>query len=73
MFNMPTLKVRKIGNSLGILLPKEVVDQYEVRPGDDLQVDIRKAVRLEDVAGALKKYGLSPNEWNDLMNEGEEL
>ena len=33
-----TIKVRKIGNSLGILLPKEVADQLHIAEGDTLHV-----------------------------------
>jgi len=33
-----TTKVRKIGNSLGVLLPKEVADQLHLAAGDTLHV-----------------------------------
>jgi putative addiction module antidote len=33
-----TIKVRKIGNSLGVLLPKEVADQLHIAEGDTLHV-----------------------------------
>lgn len=32
------IKVRKIGNSLGVLLPKEVADQLHLAEGDTLHV-----------------------------------
>lgn len=35
---MTQLKVRKIGNSLGVVLPKEVLDQLKVKEGDLLDV-----------------------------------
>lgn len=36
---MPTkLKVRKVGNSLGTILPKEITDKLRVQEGDDLYV-----------------------------------
>ena len=36
---MPTtVKLRKIGNSLGLILPKEVADQMHVAEGDTLYV-----------------------------------
>jgi len=36
---MPTtVKLRKIGNSLGFILPKEVADQMHVAEGDTLHV-----------------------------------
>jgi putative addiction module antidote len=33
-----TIKLRKIGNSLGLILPKEVADQLRVSEGDTLYV-----------------------------------
>jgi putative addiction module antidote len=33
-----TIKLRKIGNSLGLILPKEVADQLRVSEGDTLHV-----------------------------------
>lgn len=36
---MPTtLKVRKVGNSLGTILPKELTDKLHVHEGDELYV-----------------------------------
>ena len=33
-----TLKVRRVGNSLGVVLPKEVLAKLRVREGDELMV-----------------------------------
>jgi putative addiction module antidote len=33
-----TIKLRKIGNSLGLILPKEVTDQLHVGEGDTLHL-----------------------------------
>jgi putative addiction module antidote len=35
---MTRLKVRKIGNSLGVVLPKDVLEQLKVKEGDSLDV-----------------------------------
>lgn len=34
------VKIRKIGNSLGILMPKEVVEQLQVKEGDALYLSV---------------------------------
>ena len=31
---MSSIKIRKIGNSLGVILPKEIQDSLEVKEGD---------------------------------------
>ena len=33
---MVTLKVRKVGNSLGLVLPKEVIGRLRTREGEDV-------------------------------------
>lgn len=33
---MKKLKIRKIGNSYGVILPKEVLEHLQVREGDEL-------------------------------------
>ena len=35
---MTRLKIRKIGNSLGVVLPKDVLEQLKVKEGDTLDV-----------------------------------
>lgn len=32
-------KIRRVGNSLGILLPKELLEELRVREGDELSFD----------------------------------
>ena len=44
---MGALKVRKIGNSVGVVLPKDVVSRLRVAPGDKLFVtETPKGVEL---------------------------
>ncbi len=53
------LKVRKIGNSLGIILPKKIAKELGISPGDEILIEIgpkRPAV----VFGLLKGAGLDP-------------
>jgi putative addiction module antidote len=32
-------KVRKVGNSLGIILPKQITDELHLKEGDKLRID----------------------------------
>ena len=54
------LKVRRIGNSLGVILPKEILEQLRVEEGDGLDYSASKdGVRLfatnPDFAKAMPK------------------
>jgi len=39
-------KIRKIGNSLGVILPKQVIDELHLKTGDKVSID-RKGSNLE--------------------------
>jgi|GEM_PF-229964 len=51
-----TLKVRKIGNSLGVVLPKDVLAKLKVSEGDELTVsDTPNGVALQHHDAALQE------------------
>ena len=51
-----TLKVRRIGNSLGVVLPKEVLAKLRVGEGDELSVsETPDGVALRPFDGALQE------------------
>ena len=50
---MQTLKIRKVGNSLGVVLPKEVVARLKVEEGD--------TVYLTDAQDGYRITPLDPN------------
>ena len=51
-----TLKVRRIGNSLGVVLPKEVLAKLKVGEGDELSVtDTPNGVTLSPFDEALQE------------------
>lgn len=39
---MSTLKIRKVGNSLGVIFPSDVVDAIHVKEGDELHVSVSR-------------------------------
>ncbi|MCC5914285.1 MAG: AbrB/MazE/SpoVT family DNA-binding domain-containing protein [Balneolaceae bacterium] len=39
-------KIRKIGNSLGVILPKQVIEELHLKTGDKVSID-RKGANLE--------------------------
>lgn len=65
--------MRRVGNSLGVVLPRELARRKGLKPNDPVRVDVEPVARLEDVAGRLAKYRRSVGEWNHATNEGEDL
>ena len=70
---MTRATVRRIGNSLGVIIPKEEADRKGLHEGDEVDLDVRKATTLADVWGSLKGKLGSVDETNDLVDEGEDL
>lgn len=62
--------VRKWGNSLGVTLPKELVEGHNIKEGDKLvlPVVIKKA-DLSKIFGSIKT-GMSGQKFKDMAREG---
>ncbi|TLZ86071.1 MAG: AbrB/MazE/SpoVT family DNA-binding domain-containing protein [Methanobacteriota archaeon] len=62
-------KAKKWGNSIGLVIPAEVVKKERIRPGDSIELVVRKRVpRLEELGGTLKLR----HKLQDLLGEMEE-
>ena len=42
-------KVRKVGTSLGVLIPKEVIEIEKIKEGQEIEVSLLKKRKLEEV------------------------
>ena len=71
MSELFTVKVRKVGTSLGVLIPKEVIEEIGITEGENVEVGLLKKRRLADVMklfGTAK--GMKPFE-RDKTDRGE--
>ena len=65
--------IRKWGNSLGIILPKEFLKKKHLKENDKIVVDVFKKANLSSSFGALKgKIKMSGQEFKDKVREGWE-
>ncbi len=51
---VPDLKVRKIGNSLGVIFPSELVKEKKLKENETVFVSVTKKGDLSDFFGTLK-------------------
>ncbi len=51
---MPEMKVRKIGNSLGVIFPNELVKQKKLRENETVFISVAKKGDLSKIFGMLK-------------------
>lgn len=54
-----TVKPRKWGNSIGIAIPKHIVEKEKITLKDDLVVDIRKKKNSEEVRKFFGRFKFS--------------
>ena len=65
------MKPRRWGNSLGITIPKQVVEEEGITLKDELVVAIKKKIDISDIRG-LFKFKKSAQEIKDEMRQGWE-
>lgn len=66
-----TAKAKKWGDSIGIILPKKMVDEANIKPEDMLKVEIFREADFSDLVGTLKTK-LSGQKLKDMAREGWE-
>ncbi|MBI2232814.1 MAG: AbrB/MazE/SpoVT family DNA-binding domain-containing protein [Candidatus Aenigmarchaeota archaeon] len=63
-------KTRKIGGSIGIILPKEFVAKENIKPNQELRVEIKKHVKVKDVWGLLPDWKTPTQKLKDEARKG---
>jgi len=64
------VKTRKWGSSIGVVLPKEVVDEVGIKPDETIRIDIRKPVKVKDVFGMFPNWKRNTQEIKDELRAG---
>ncbi|MEW5760720.1 MAG: AbrB/MazE/SpoVT family DNA-binding domain-containing protein [Candidatus Thermoplasmatota archaeon] len=65
-------KLRRWGNSLGVVIPKEVAEREKIKPNDDVLVEIRKFADLSEIFGSLRNWKRSTQKIKDEARKGWE-
>lgn len=58
-------KIREWGNSLGVVIPKEIVIREELKPNDRVTITVTKKQIIEDFFGKLKKSKIDAQKMKD--------
>ncbi len=45
------VKTRKWGSSIGVVLPKELVDEIGIKPNETIKINVKKNIKIKDVFG----------------------
>ena len=60
---------KKWGSSVGVILPREVVEKQGIKPGDEIVIRIFRKGDLRDIFGKLKTT-MSGQKFKDTIREG---
>ena len=63
-------KTRKWGSSIGVVLPKEVVDEIGIKPDEKITIDIKKRPLAKEFFGLLKDWKRPTQEIKDEIRAG---
>jgi len=63
-------KTRKIGGSLGIIFPNNVVKKEGLKPNQNITVEIKKQVRVKDVFGMIPSWKTPTQKLKDEARKG---
>ena len=67
------VKIKKWGNSMGIILPKEILDKKDLKENQTIVIEIVKKADLSYIFGSLKsKKNISGQKFKDIAREGWE-
>ena len=66
------VKVKKWGNSMGVILPKILVERENLEEADTITIEIVKEGNISSSFGAIKKKKLSGQKFKDMVRKGWE-
>ncbi len=66
------VEVKKWGNSMGVILPKILVEKENLEENDKIIIEIVKQADLSDVFGSIKKRRMSGQEFKNMIRKGWE-
>ena len=63
--------IKRWGNSVGVVLPKELVEKEKLKEEDKVLIEVVKEANLENLFGSLKRK-MSGQEFKDMVRQGWE-
>ncbi len=63
------LTIKKWGNSMGVILPKSLIEKENLNENDAITMEIMKKADLSNIFGSLKRK-VSAQKFKDMAREG---
>jgi len=64
-------RLRRWGNSIGIVIPRETMVDKNLKEGEEVIVDIEKSANLSEIFGSLKDWKIDPQKFKDEIRKEE--
>ena len=64
------VKTRKWGSSIGVVIPKEVVDEIGIKPDERIIIEIKKRPLAKEFFGMFPNWGMPTQEIKNEMRTG---
>ncbi|MFA6073664.1 MAG: AbrB/MazE/SpoVT family DNA-binding domain-containing protein [Candidatus Woesearchaeota archaeon] len=61
--------VKKWGNSVGVILPKAVVRELQLKPKDKIDINIEQGIKAKDIFGGLSNWKINAQRMKDESRE----
>jgi antitoxin component of MazEF toxin-antitoxin module len=63
------VQLRRWGNSMGVVLPKEIIEQKSLKENDKIMIEVVKRADLSKIFGTLKVRKMSGQEMKDMVRK----
>lgn len=67
------VKAKKIGGSIGIILPKKLIEKENIMAEDDIEIKIKRKDNFDSLWGIIKDVKIPTQKIMDIIDEGEDF
>ncbi|MFW6282505.1 MAG: AbrB/MazE/SpoVT family DNA-binding domain-containing protein [Minisyncoccales bacterium] len=64
-------RLRKWGNSIGLVIPNEILKQKNLKQGEEIIIEIEKQNPLKNIFGSLKEWNIDTQRIKDKIRAQE--
>ena len=62
-------RLKNWGSSLGIVIPKRIIKEKNLRAGEEILIDIKKKKTIKEVFGSLKNWKIDAQKMKDELRK----
>ncbi|PIZ82677.1 hypothetical protein COX97_03590 [Candidatus Pacearchaeota archaeon CG_4_10_14_0_2_um_filter_05_32_18] len=64
--------LRKWGNSIGVVIPREIIEKERLREGEEVIIDIENKNDIKNIFGSLKDWRINSQKMKEELRRGWE-